>query len=61
MKKDRKLSQLEAIRWLDSHAVYGNEWQGAGLWEAVTTILATGPRLLTEDYVNILLQRATER
>lgn len=32
-------SQIDAIKYLAKHGVYGNEWQGAGLWEAVLAIL----------------------
>ncbi len=55
------MTQLEAIKYLAEHGIYSNEWQGAGLWEAVTTILVTGSKLLNEDYVKILLKRAEEK
>lgn len=55
------MNHLEAIKYLAEHSVYGNEWQGAGMWEAVTTVLATGRSLLTKDYLDILLKRANEK
>ncbi len=55
------MTHLEAIKYLSEHSVYGDEWQGAGMWEAVTTILVTGERLLTKEYLDILLKRAEDR
>ena len=55
------MNQLEAIKYLAEKGNYGNEWQGAGLWEAVTTILATESALLNKEYLDVLINHAVER
>lgn len=54
------MTHLEAIKYLADHAEYGNEWQGAGMWEAVTTVLVTGKTLLTKEYLDVLIKRAKD-
>lgn len=55
------MTQIKAIKYLAEHSVYSNEWQGTGMWEAVTTVLATGNRLLTKEYLDTLLKTAEDR
>ena len=59
-KVEKKYSKLEAIEYLVEHNVYGNEWQGAGMWEIVCEMMMT-KKAITEKYLNSLLKKAEDR
>lgn len=54
------MNQLEAIKYLAKNTKYSDEWSGAGMWEAVTTVLATEKKLLTKEYLDTLLKMAED-
>lgn len=35
----KKLTKLNAIKYLHDHSAYNDEWSGAGMWEAVEKVL----------------------
>ena len=60
--KNRKnYTRLEAIKYISKNSVYGNEWQGAGMWEAVEKILQSISAYFDEEYLNDLLREAEKR
>lgn len=50
----------EAIKYLIKHSVYGNEWQGAGMWEAVEELMKSGKKV-TQSYLDKLLKEAEDK
>ena len=55
------MNKLEAIQYLAKNSVYVNEWQGAGMWEAVLEILQSKEEILDIKYINSLLKKAEDR
>lgn len=51
-------STLNAVKYLKEKSVYGNEWQGAGMWEAVGNVLDSSKRVFTKDELDKLLEVA---
>ena len=33
------MDKEEAIKYLIKHSIYGDEWSGAGMWEAVLKVM----------------------
>jgi hypothetical protein len=54
------MTQIEAVQYLVDHQVYTNEWTGAGMWEAVLTVMGN-----TMDWdkahLDDLLKKAEDR
>ena len=59
--KRKNYTRLEAIKYIWKNSVYGNEWQGAGMWEAVEKILQSISAYFDEEYLNDLLREAEKR
>lgn len=57
-----KFNKLEAIQYLFDHSVYGNEWQGTGMWEAVIYIMGKVDNyIFSKSDLDKLLKQAEER
>lgn len=54
------MTKIEAIEYLVKNDRYSNEWQGAGMWEAVLTIMGNDMDWDTE-HLDELLQKAEDR
>ena len=62
-KKPKKITIEAAIKYLVEHSVYSNEWQGAGMWEAVVSLIErekAGKRI-TESWLKLKLEEAENR
>ena len=53
----------EAIIYLANNSVYGNEWQGAGMWEAVEALVVRikTKKRVTESWLKLKLQEAKDK
>ena len=53
----------EAIIYLANNSVYGNEWQGAGMWEAVEALVVRikTKKRVTESWLKLKLKEAKDR
>ena len=54
------MSKISAIKFLIKNSVYGNEWQGAGMYEAVEKMMEYKGRI-TAHYLIELLKEAEDR
>lgn len=54
------MTKIEEIEYLVANDKYGNEWQGAGMWEAVLTIMGNTMEFSKED-LDTLLEKAANR
>ena len=51
------MTKLDAIKYLVKNSAYGDEWSGAGMWEAVTKVMAA-KNDVSKTYLDELLVRA---
>jgi hypothetical protein len=58
-KNMKELSKIESIKYLIKNSVYGNEWQGAGMWEAVLEIMKRKYKITTK-FLDKLLKEAED-
>ena len=54
------MKKEEAIEFLVKYSVYGNEWQGAGMWEAVKKVMETPNKRITLEFLKLLLKKAED-
>ena len=47
--------KLTAIGYLIEHNVYGNEWQGAGMYHAITAVYGATTTTFKKSYLDKLL------
>lgn len=55
------MDTLTAIKYLYNNDRYGNEWQGAGMWEAVCQVLKRPKKKWVKSELNQLLDDAENR
>ena len=61
-KKNKYDTKIGAINYLVKNNVYGNEWQGAGMYEAIAKIIETPNKFrFSKEYLNSLLEEAENR
>lgn len=60
-KKNKYDTKIGAINYLIANSVYGDEWTGAGMYEAIVKV-AEAPKKFrfSKDYLNTLLSKAKE-
>lgn len=54
------MKKIDAIEYLVKNDKYTNEWQGAGMWEAVQTVMGNDMEWKESD-LNELLKKAEDR
>jgi hypothetical protein len=54
------MDQLEAIKYLIEHSVFGNEWQGAGMFTAVEKVMSHKGNYITKYFLDKLLKEAED-
>lgn len=54
------MSKLNALEYLIENSVYGDEWQGAGMWEAVLEMMKYEGKIRAID-LDKLLKEAENR
>ena len=54
------MTKLQAMEYLMEHNVYGNEWQGAGMWEATERVMRSRTPI-TIRWLTKLLKEAEDR
>lgn len=59
--REKIYNKLEAIEYIVANSVYGNEWQGAGMYEAVEKIIKSRKLYFPEKYLQRLLKEAENR
>ena len=55
------MNKLEAIIYLHKNSVYDNEWTGAGMWEAVESVLESEKEIFSEVFLKALLSAALNK
>lgn len=58
------MTKQKAIEYLVKNSVYSNEWQGAGMWEAVENVMnvsAKDRKLINYDWLDMLLTKALNK
>lgn len=61
-KKNKYDTKIGAITYLVKNNVYGNEWQGAGMYEAIVKVVEAPKKTrFSKDYLNSLLKEAENR
>lgn len=55
------MKKINAIQYLVDHDKYSNEWQGAGMWEAVLSIMGNTNEDWDKETLDMLLERAEDR
>ena len=61
-KKNVYDTKIGAINYLVEHNVYSNEWTGAGMYEAIVTVVEAPQKTrFTKVYLNKLLEKASDR
>lgn len=53
------MKKTKALKYLIKHNVYGNEWQGAGMYEAIVKLMDY-KGVITKSYLDLLLKEAEE-
>lgn len=53
------MTKLEEIQYLVNNDKYSNEWQGAGMWEALLTVMSNSLEFSKEE-LDTLLQKAED-
>ena len=61
MKKENKKNKYEAVEYLVANSVYGNEWQGAGMYEAIERIIKSPKLFYWEKDLRKMLKEAENR
>lgn len=61
MSNKEKKNKIEAIEYLVANSVYGNEWQGAGMYEAVERIIKSSKLFYYERDLKRFLKEAEDR
>lgn len=59
MKKEKK-NKFEAIEYFVANSVYGNEWQGAGMYEIIERIIKSPKLFYFEKDLNKMLKEAED-
>jgi hypothetical protein len=54
------MTKIQALQYLVDNSVYGNEWQGAGMWEAVRSIMENTNDDWAKETLDMLLKRAED-
>ena len=57
----KKFDKYEAIVFLVTNSVYGNEWQGAGMYEQIEGIIKSPKLLYLEKDLSKMLKEAENR
>ncbi len=53
------MKKIEEIQYLVDNDKYSNEWQGAGMWEAVLTVMGNKKRF-SKKQLDDLLKKAED-
>lgn len=53
-----KYTKWQAIMYFVKHDQYTNEWSGAGMWEAVLTVMKSVGSEVDKKYLDDLLEKA---
>jgi hypothetical protein len=61
MNREIFTDKLLALKYMIDHNVYGNEWQGAGMYEAIVKIIRYKGKSITTEYLRRLLKEAENR
>ena len=61
MNKEIKYNKYNAIKFLVENSVYGNEWQGAGMYEQIEKIFATPKHYYYQKDLRKMLKEAEDR
>lgn len=54
------MNKLEALKYLIDNNVYYDEWRGAGMYEALSTVIKSEEEIFTQEYLDDLLKKASE-
>ena len=60
MKEVKTFTKIRALEYLIMHNVYGNEWQGAGMYESIEEMMKHKGKI-TQKYLDNLLKEAEDR
>jgi len=52
------MNHLKAIEYLIENDKYTDEWSGAGMWEALLSVMSASENDLTKKYLDELLEKA---
>jgi hypothetical protein len=59
MEEQINFNKLQALHYLVDNSVYGDEWSGAGMYHAVSTVIDEDDNLLfAKEYLDKLLEKA---
>ena len=61
MKKENKYDKYTAIVFLVANSVYGNEWQGAGMYEQIERIVKSPKLFYWKKDLRKMLKEAEDR
>lgn len=58
--EDKKYNRLESIKYMIDNEVYGDEWSGAGMYEAIVKIIKSDKEDFMESFLIELLDKASK-
>lgn len=54
------MNRLEALKYLVKNNVFCDEWSGAGMYDALSTVIESEEFFFTQEYLDDLLKKASE-
>ena len=54
------MNKIKAIEFLIKYSVCGNEWQEAGMWDAVEKVMRTPVKKINLEFLKMLLKQAAD-
>lgn len=58
--EEEQMDKIHALEYLIENSVYGNEWQGAGMYEIIVKMMKY-QGIIKQKYLNRLLKEAEDR